>query len=504
MSYPKLVYGKNVVVFVVDQWIFERDIDRGLLGEALASHLIFPYNAVTNADYLHQQEVALKVRLILELLENMVIGFPELSYRLHIRPEYFMYEVMLSRVRVFPPLAYGLSNFLCGGTHDDKVEVVLAGYVEALKQLESARQLIFKDGYVTIAKEFIKACKNPRVRFTNIFKNPPRTIFSSVFGLFPQMLNFFVQNSEAFQKLQQFPWKMDFEARRFVNPQEYVYVPTSRGLVSLAEKTSITEYAKSVLKDGAYSKFAVEEFGGVLNDVYLIRACRGSEEKKVLVKRFKDWSSFKWFPLSLWSVGAKDFAVLGKSRLERECAIGELLAREGFNVPKVLHVSHNERLVFMEFAEGEDLSNDIKRIALAQNGDASVKELVHVSLVGENYARVHALNVTLGDTKPENVMVTKEGKIILLDFEQASRDGDKTWDIAEFLYFSAHYVSPNSEHKAEAIAQAFITGYLKAGGNASVVRKAATTKYTRVFSIWALPSVIRIVSTICKETGIRK
>jgi hypothetical protein len=32
----------------------------------------------------------------------------------------------------------------------------------------------------------------------------------------------------------------------------------------------------------------VEEFGGVLNDVYLIRAYAGGVEKKVLVKRIQE------------------------------------------------------------------------------------------------------------------------------------------------------------------------------------------------------------------------
>jgi Kae1-associated kinase Bud32 len=269
----------------------------------------------------------------------------------------------------------------------------------------------------------------------------------------------------------------------------------------LADKVNIGAFAQKVLLDGAYSKIKVEEFGGVLNDLYLIKAYKENTEKKILVKRFKDWSNFKWFPLSVWSIGARSFAVLGKSRLERECAMSEFLSREGFSVPKVLHVSNSERLIFMEFVEGENLSNAIKRIAMAQNGQSIEKELESIRQVGELYAKVHALNVVLGDTKPENVMVDKEGKLYLLDFEQASRDGDKAWDVAEFLYFSGHYLSNNGEHKAEAIAKAFISGYLRTGGNAAVIKKAGIQKYTRVFSIFTLPSIIRVISDICKKTG---
>ena len=94
MSHMKVVNDRNIIVVAVDQWVFERDVDRGFLGEALASTLIFPHVAVAGEDYLLAQEVMLKKRLIRELLENLVLDFPELSDRIRIKPEYFMYEVM--------------------------------------------------------------------------------------------------------------------------------------------------------------------------------------------------------------------------------------------------------------------------------------------------------------------------------------------------------------------------------------------------------------------------
>ncbi len=499
MSHPLTLQGRNIVIFAVDQWIFERDVDRGLLGEALASVLLFPYMPKVNADYLHEQEIALKQRLILELLENMVISFPQLSPRMRFKPEYFMYEVMLKRVRVFPPLAYGVSNFLCEEAHQEKVGLVLRGYEQALRRLETSGQVSFVDGYVVMSKKFLLASNNPRVRLTNLSKNAPRALFTSLFGVYPQLINFFVQNTEAFFNLQKFPWRRELDARHFIDPQKYVFVPTAHGWVSLADKVDISGYARKVLASGKYVHIKVEEIGGVLNDVYLITASKGTAEDRIVVKRFKDWSSFKWFPLSMWSVGARTFAVLGKSRLEREVAIGELLGSENLSVPKVLHVSHSERLVFMEFIEGENLSDGLKRIALAHELNKVEEELTAIAQVGEIYAQVHALGVVLGDTKPENVMLGKDGKVYLFDFEQASRGGDKAWDIAEFLYYSGHYIPLNGEAKAEAIARAFVSGYLRAGGEPAAIKQAATPKYTRVFSIWALPSIIRIISVICKK-----
>ena len=500
MSYVRVIDNRNVIFFVVDQWIFERDADRGFLGEALASLLIFPYTALNNQEYLHMQEIALKKRLILELLENIVLSYPELSYRIRIKPEYFMYEVMLNRVRVFPPMAYGTAHFLCGEADKEKVEFVLRGYVEALNQMHKEGTILFSERYVTISNTFIAASKKPRIRFTNTIKNAPRALFTSVFAVFPQLLNFLAQNSEAFSLFQTSPWRKEFDfSRTFVDPEKYVFVPTTDGFVSLADKMDIRAYAAMVLKTGDYDKINVEEFGGVLNDVYLIKASTDHAEKKILVKRFKDLSSMKWFPLSMWSIGARSFALMGKSRLEKECAINELLGEAGFRVPKILHVSANERLVFMEFVEGENLSCAIKRIAIAHGAQSIEKELAFINQVGETYAKVHALDVVLGDTKPENVMVDTQGNLYLLDFEQASRSGDRSWDVACFLYYCGHYLPLNGEQKAEEVAKAFITGYLNAGGNVEVIKCAGITKYTRVFSIFTLPGIMRAMSNTCKN-----
>ncbi|MCJ7560604.1 hypothetical protein MUO79_08305 [Candidatus Bathyarchaeota archaeon] len=502
MSYVKIVNGRSIIVLAVDQWVFERDVERGFLGEALAGNLIFPYTTLYGTDYLHAHEIMLKKRLILELLENLILSFPELSYRIHVKPQYFMYEVMLSRVRVFPPLAYGLSNFMNGVALKKEAESVLRGYIEALDQLEKEKKITLSDGYVMIPKKLVVESQNPKVRFTNISKNAQRTLFTSLFGVFPQLMNFFSKNTETFLKLQTVTMKKEANlARNFVDPQKYVFVPTAEGLVSLADRVDIEAFARKTLLNGENAKIKLEAVGGVLNDVYLIKAYPNGIEKKVLVKRFKDWSGFKWFPLTLWSFGTRTFAVLGRSRLARECAISEYLRCEGFNVPKILHVNHNERLVFMEYIEGENLSNAIKRIATSNSREKAEKDLNRIMRVGEILAQVHSLNVALGDTKPENIIVNPNDKIYLLYFKQASRDGDKAWDVAEFLYFSGHYLQPlYSNGKAESIARSFISGYLRGGGDANTIKKAGASKYTRVFSVFTMPSTIFAISNVCRKT----
>jgi Kae1-associated kinase Bud32 len=414
-----------------------------------------------------------------------------------------MYEVMLNRVRAFPPLANCVSNFMRGARQRKEIHPTLDGYLEALGQLATEKKVILSDDHVMIPKTLVFESRTPKSRLTNISRNASRTFFTPLFEAFPQLLNLFSQNPGAFPNLQMLSqWKKGSNAARyFFDPQEYVFVPTSKGLVSLADRVDVAGFVREKLLKGESGKIKRENLGGFLNDVYLIKVESKSDKKRFLVKRFKDWSGFKWFPLNLWVLGTRTFAVLGKARLERECAISELLRNAGFNVPKVLHVSHNERLVFMEYIEGENLSNAIKRIANPSSSGDTSRDLEKLTRVGELLARVHSLNVALGDTKPENVIVDPNDSLYLLDFEQASHGGDKSWDVAEFLYYSGHYLPPlHGNGKAEAIANAFINGYLMAGGNVNVVKKAGTSKYTRIFSFFTAPSVLLAMAAICRKT----
>jgi tRNA A-37 threonylcarbamoyl transferase component Bud32 len=501
MNYVKIFNGRTAVVLAVDKRIFERDVDRGFLGEALVGRLIFPYLTLVNEDYLHVQEVKLKKRLILELLENLVLDFPELSREIRIQPEYFMCETMLSRARLFPPMIYNLSNFLREDHKTGKTENSFHGYLEALETLEKESVISFSDGCVRISEKFAKNVRIRRGRFISLFRTAQRTLFTYLLSAFPDTLSILWQNREMFLRFQ----KVQEEKSKIINQIEdskkYLYVPTASGLVPLVNMMDIEAFSRKILSANKDAKVDIEEIGGILNDVYLIKTIADDEERKIIVKSFRDWSSFKWFPLTLWTVGTRTFAVLGRSRLEREFAINQLLYSKGFIVPKIVHVNHNKRLIFMEYVEGESIERVIKRVAASKNFEAMQKGLSILNKVGGKFAEVHALDISLGDTKPENILVEKNSEICLLDFEQAARKGDKVWDIAEFLYYAGHYISPFvGSQAAELIAKAFIEGYLTAGGSAKIVKNAGNPKYTKVFSVFTFPHIMLAISNICRKT----
>ncbi|MCK5628337.1 hypothetical protein KAI12_02630 [Candidatus Bathyarchaeota archaeon] len=503
MNYFRVLDKRNILIIAVDKWIFDKDVDRGFLGGALAGILIFPYIDLFGDNYLRWQEITLKKHLISELLENAALNFTELIYSLRFKPQYFMYESMLNRARFYPTVTSTLTIFLKESENKEKVESALLGYLIALKQLEGEGKVGFVNGYVKISKKLVARSKNPKVILTNISRIVPRAILTTLLGLRPQIIDFFSSIPRANLRSQESNNKNNvFSIQQILDPQQYVYVPTAHGLISLAETGSIEFFAKKVLSDSPSAKVEIEAHGGLLNDVYVIRVQSQKGEKKALVKRFRNWSSLKWFSLNLWSVGAQNFSVLGRSRLERECAINELLYSNGFKVPRILYISHTKRLVFMEYIDGEGFDKYIKRFVISENAKENQTILETVRQIGALFAKVHILDISLGDTKPENLILSENGDIYIIDLEQASREGDKSWDIAEFLYYSGHHMPPfNGYSKANEMAQAFIQGYLGEGGMAKILRKAGTPKYTRVFSVFTIPSILLTMSNSCRKAG---
>jgi tRNA A-37 threonylcarbamoyl transferase component Bud32 len=500
MNYAKVLGDTTLSVLAVDEWVFERDVDKGFLGEALASELIFPYTPLANDKYLRFQEVKLKKRLVLELLESLVHDFPELSNLFYIEPEYFMYEAMLTRARLYPPMMYTMASLTGKGVTREKIETVLRGYAEALDKLEQEGVVSFSNDYVRISPDFVAYVRRRRARFINLFKTGQRTLFASLLGIFPQILNFLSENKDLSVSLQRMMGpnaRLDLQVEE---PENHVYIPTSTGLAPLANRMDIEAFAREILGADKKTEVSVKSMGGILNDVFLVTANAKGKQTKVVVKRFRDWSNFKWFPLTLWSVGTRTFTVLGRLRLEKECAISHLLHSKGICVPKLLYVSPPRRLVFMEYVEGETLGKVVKNVTKSKN-EKELQECLQVfEKVGNLFAHVHKLDIALGDTKPENIIVGKDGNIWIMDFEQADRNGDKAWDIAEFVYYAGHYISPFVEaDRVEKMAKAFFEGYLKAGGDVRTVKNAGNTKYTKVFSVFTFPHVMRVLSNACKN-----
>jgi len=488
----------KISVLIVNRSNFERDIKKGWLGEFCAERLLLPYVPLINSEYLESNEKETKKRIIMEILGNLVLEFPESSYDFSIKNEYFMYETMMRKAKLFPPLAYVFHN-VTQKNGDQNIKNIMDGYLKAFKELEKENIIALFDDHIKITAKHIEAIKNWKNKIPVVIKFLRRMTVTPLLRMFSETADSFIQERRLFSTDNKNTISANHLVSQLEDPRKYVLLPTPLGVISLADKSDITDVAKKLMVADKFSKIEIKKIGGVFNDIYLLTITKNDEEKKVVVKQFLDWSNLKWLPLSMWSFGTASFSVLGTSRMEKEYAITNYLHGNGFPVPQIFHISYPKRLLFEEYIQGNELVKTIKQIFEANNAPKA-SDLELVKKVGQMVAKAHSLGVTLGDCKPENFMVTEKG-IFLLDLEQASRKGNKTWDVAEFLYFSGHYspaMSPTTP--AIIIAKSFIEGYLQGGGDKKDVIRAASPKYTKVFTVFTAPHILLAMSNICKKT----
>jgi len=498
-TYFESLDGVQTSVLAVSRADLERDVNRSLWGEFLAEKLTAPYEPLRNKEYLQLQEVKTKKRVVLELIDNLVLEYPELSHEFFVEKEYFMYELAMRRARLFPPSAYSFLNMTQADSSRKNIDAVISGYMKAFEELENEKIIIRSGDYIKISESHLNAVKKRKSRFSPIIKSIQRLAIAPILSVYSENSGLIIQEQRLFNKSN----KRNSDERLvslLEDPRKHVMLPTPLGLIPLSEKLGIEEVAKKIIPGEDFSKIELRRAGGVLNDVYILTLKRkNGKEEKIVVKQFLDWSSIKWVPLALWSFGTTSFSVLGRSRLEKEYAINKFLRSKGFPVPQIFYVSHKNRLIFEEFIEGKELVDAIKRIILFKklgNDLSAVKE------TGRKVAEAHLLGVSLGDCKPENVKITEDGKLFFLDLEQATRDGDPAWDIAEFIYYSGHYSSLTASAKAAMlVARSFLEGYLEAGGKKETVSKAASAKYSKVFTVFTSPHVILAISNLCQKMG---
>jgi Kae1-associated kinase Bud32 len=498
-TFQKLIDGRKAFFLIVDQDVFQNDVSAGRLGEITADKLLIPYDPVVDSDYLCFQEVALKKRIIWEILEALVSEFPELSQELLIKQEYFMHETQMQRAKLFPPIAYRFLNIMRSDIKEKNVESMMKGYRQALEELSQEKWITMPNGMIKVTPKLVKAIKSRKIRIPIVLRSVQRLALRHIFSTLPKMMTPLTIEQEIYAKTH-IGYRDNIDpALQLEDPKNHLLVSTPLGPVPLSDASTIEDFVRTRVPGGAVLNVETRQIGGVLNAVYQLTLQRDGQEQKIVVKKFKDWTGFKWFPLTLWSLGTKSFAVLGKSRLEREYALNQYLKSQGIPVPTVLYISPKQSLIFTEFVEGKTLTETVKKAVSAKHQE---KELKLITEAGRKIAEAHRLDVSLGDCKPENIIVTKEEKLCFVDLEQASRDGNQVWDIAEFLYYSGHYVPALASTEAiELVAKAFLEGYIEAGGSIENVQKAASPRYTKVFSIFTQPHVILAISNLCRKMG---
>jgi tRNA A-37 threonylcarbamoyl transferase component Bud32 len=213
-------------------------------------------------------------------------------------------------------------------------------------------------------------------------------------------------------------------------------------------------------------------------------------EVSVVLKNFSDIRSLKWALLGVWAAAANRFSMSPLSRLEREYAMTLSLRSAGIMVPRIIAVSPDVRILVKSFVQGPTLSKVIDDYS---NGKGS--DLTAVAEYGRLMSVIHNSGYALGDAKASNVVVSSDG-LYLTDLEQSDPHGDKAWDLAEFIYYTAKLTA--KQEAMNNVARIFLDSYSKSG-EVDILVKAGSPKYLRPFLPFLLPTMTRSLRDLFNE-----
>ncbi|MCW3975027.1 MAG: hypothetical protein NWE86_02150 [Candidatus Bathyarchaeota archaeon] len=486
-NYRKLGKESDISFLIVDRELFEIDVNNGKVGDFLSNRILTPYIVTMNSNYFAEKELLFKKRIIKEELENLIIEYGELSRSLLIKPEYFATARMVKRAKVFPPLGYGYSKLL-----NDSIAMK-----SIVKSFNEAIEGMAKEGFITIDDQNIL----PSNHFINniISKRTLKKVVNILEQSKASLYSYLMHGKAGLVDLDTISKELTFRTRKDLSkiirkkhmkdPRDYLHLRVSNGTVCLNDKSSITEILKRMKPN---ANIEITPLTGVLNEVYLVKV----DDEKIIAKKFTDWHSLKWFVLNIFALGTKTFYLSGKNRLQNEISTNIFLTDNKISVPSILHVSLPRGIVFRQFIEGSIITNIVKENINNEDLPKPSKECFYQ--LGKFFANIHDLGIELGDTKPENFIMDDDGQIFALDLEQSKRNGDASWDIAEFLYYSGHYaILPKKGLKK--MMHSFIDGYLEIG-DYSILKKAANLSYIKVFSFWTSPQVMFTISEILRNS----
>jgi tRNA A-37 threonylcarbamoyl transferase component Bud32/predicted nucleotidyltransferase len=463
-------------VLLVDDSFLVQDARASALGEFVVGRLLNVYEPIMNAELLRQAEVEFKRRVIIEALWDLSSDYGDFAKHLRVPLEYFLFDKLRRRSLVYPPALYSyVKTYTCPSARAN-TEATLAGFREAAASLTSRGFMELEDDTVKIVPQKMRGDAFTKV--LSLFSVTARGVTQYAVHGYAGRVGIGVFKREASSKLK----------RLRERPEPPPKLERPRSLLRLEEGFILdqtTDLAARLARVPGFGDYTVTDrsLGEPYATTRVLTYTEGAKSWSCVVKNFSDVRSLKWAFLGIWAAAARKFNMSPLARLEREYSSYIALRRGGVSTPRVIAVAPDERIMVTEFVEGTSLS---KMIDSMPDDRAAIAA---VSAYGEAIARAHGVGISIGDAKASNVIVSDRG-LFLTDLEQAAADLDPSWDVAEFLYYTAKL--SNKESVMKAVADTFLASYIRTGDR-SVVKKARSLKYLTPFQPIVTPGMTRVV-----------
>ena len=467
----------------VDPKSFENDCGKSALGEFVSGRLLSAYYPIVGEAYLKQNEVAFKKRVILEGLSEAYAENSQFTTEIIFPLKYFLFEKLRKRAAIYPPVVYSYCKTYGESLRESNLEQSLAGFREAAKELMHEGLIDFNEKNSSISIPLNKFHQGLSARIEAAASYTNKSLRQYAVHGYAGRVTPNVVGKEVISKISR--------SRRsgklpdyILNPKESWSIPSGKLFATSHEWLSdLIEYLEL---DKSTCKVTRKSLGEFYNSAGFYTLADKERTVRVAVKRYQDVKGMKWGVLNLWSLKNANFTTNPMERIFREYRASRELKKFGLYTTEVLAVFLDQKMLVTKFIEGKDLSNLESDYF---NGDT--EDLAPFVEFGKELATMHNNGYCMGDTKPSNAIMSEDSKLYFTDLEQAQQGGNKSWDVAEFIYYSIRFTL--KEDRARKLVSSFVQGYDSVAKDKGVIKKSGSFRYRAPFQAFIAPNVLNAI-----------
>jgi tRNA A-37 threonylcarbamoyl transferase component Bud32/predicted nucleotidyltransferase len=462
---------------IVDEMVLMDAAMHPSSGELVIGRFLNVYEPLVNEEFLRKVEIEYKRRIIAEELMEIQTAYDDFSSNLVLPYEYFLFKKLHKRALEYPDAIDSYGRTYEDAQKQDNLEAALKGFREAADLLASRGIMEKGDDSVRILRG-----RDKRLNALSMLNGMyPWTAGGSFHHALHSLASRagFEYKTKPLEKL---TIKDNVESTvELERPNKLLRL--EEGVVFDDASKMVEELARMTGFIGTY-EFEEKKTGDFINSSSQLEIWDDVRRAKFILKHFPELKSVKWVILNVWSYTAKKFNMTPLSRLNREVEAVRRLHGLEINTHRITGIVLDERTLVTEYAEGVPLIEFVLEILTGKSSDTS-----NIRKYAQVLGKMHKAGLVYGDTKPENALIGKDG-IYLLDLEQAVEGGDKAWDLAEFLYYTAKL--GKSEEGMKLVAESFLEAYRTQNGH-QVIAKARDLKYLPPFRLLITSKMTRVV-----------
>ena len=495
----KYVYLKEskieISALIVDRESLEKDARTAFLGEFVIGRLLHIYDAIVNPEFFKRVETIYKKRVILEEIFDIVRSANILSTEISFPLDFIMFSKIKKRSILYPNALYSYYKIYNCENADKNVGFALDGYQRALNEiLREDKELLDKcpsGDSLQISEKRILINKNGRIASLKLGKKL-QDFSSYLVHAYAGRVTFRYAVKEAQSKIQR-QKKQQLNLPMFMSSPKQSYWKLPEGILIFDSKNWLDLIASNVF----FRRYCIsnkDRLGRIDSRTirFTLTNLDDNSEKMIVVKDYAKTKGVKWAALSIWTSQVKRLRVDPLFRLGNEYKALRYVRKLGLHTPAIESVILGKRMLVTEFIKGNSLADAIK-YCLTEDGEYNNTNWIKIA--GEQIARIHNDKSTLGNIKPNNLIV-RGNLLYFTNVDQFGfQSGDPIWDIVQFLCRGLKQTS--NSVVARKVVKEFLLGYSNEMTTENIKKLSKSKRYIESFYPLISPVVAR---SIKKET----